>query len=177
MIVTSITITPDRRVLVRRATNNIRPLHFRYGEIESLTELLRSEGRKRFDLEILSLFFQGLWQGDNRYTRAVGYVLFTDKLDKYEAWKRCHEDKEYERHLLLRMWCFLHYRPVPCRCHIEHRGRVVRCISAGRISFCWQRRRIFRSIIDAQAALAAKGWNPEEFQIVQENDRQPQDSE
>ena len=62
----------------------------------------------------------------------------------------------------------LHYRPVPCRCHLEHRGRPVRRISAGRISFSRQHRRIFPSVIDAQAALVAKGWNPDKFQIVEE---------
>ena len=42
---------------------------------------------------------------------AVGYTLLTDGIDKYEAWERCREDKEYERGLLLRMRGFLHYRP------------------------------------------------------------------
>ena len=31
-----------------------------------------------------------------------------------------------------------------------------------------QRRRIFPSVLDAQAALVAKGWNPDKFQIVEE---------
>ena len=55
---------------------------------------------------------------------------------------------------------FLHYRPVPCCCHLEHRGCPVRRISAGRI---------FPSVIDAQAALVAKGWNPDDFQIIEED--------
>lgn len=70
-------------------------------------------------------------------------TLLTDGIDKYEAWERCREDKEYERSLLLSMRNFLHYRPVLCRCHLEHRGRPVRRISAGRISFLRQHRRIF----------------------------------
>lgn len=168
-IITRITITPDLRVMVRMAANNIRPLDFHYGEIESLTALLRTKGRPTLELELLSLFFRGLWQGRTRYDRAVSYTLLTDGIDKYEAWERCCEDKEYERGLLLRMRGFLHYRPVPCRCHLEHRGRPVRRISAGRISFSRQRRRIFPSVIDAQAALVAKGWNPDDFRIVEED--------
>ena len=78
MIVKRITITPDLQVMVRMATNNIRPLDFRYDEVAFLTE-----------------------------------TLLTDGIDKYEAWERCREDKEYERSLLLRMRDFLHYRPVP----------------------------------------------------------------
>ena len=101
--------------MVRMAANNIRPLDFRYGEIESLTETLRTKGRPTLDLELLSLFFKGCWQGWNRYSRAVEYALITDRLDKYEAWARCREDKAYEHTLLLRMRGFLHYRPVPCR--------------------------------------------------------------
>jgi len=142
-IITRITITPDLRVMVRMAANNIRPLDFRYDEVVSLTETLRTKGRPTLELELLLLFFKGLWQGRTRYDRAVGYTLLTDGIDKYEAWERCREDKEYERGLLLRMRGFLHYRPVPCRCHLEYH-------------------------LDAQAALVAKGWNPDKFQIVEE---------
>ena len=149
-IITRITITSDLRVMVRMAANNIRPLDFRY------------------ELELLSLFFKGLWQGRTRYDRAVGYTLLTDGIDKYEAWERCREDKEYERGLLLRMRGFLHYRPVPCRCHLEYQRSTVRRIYVGYISFSRQRRRIFPSVLDAQAALFAKGWNPDKFQIVEE---------
>ena len=168
-IITRITITSDPRVMVRMAANNIRPLDFRYDEVVSLTETLRTKGRPTLELELLSLFFKGLWQGRTRYDRAVSYALLTDGIDKYEAWERCREDKEYERSLLLRMRGFLHYRPVPCCCHLEHRGCPVRRISAGRISFSRQHRRIFPSVIDAQAALVAKGWNPDDFQIIEED--------
>ena len=163
MIVKRITITPDLRVMVRMTTNNIRPLDFRYDEVASLTETLRTKGRPTLELELLSLFFKGLWQDRTRYDRAVGYMLLTDCIDKYEAWSRCREDKEYERSLLLRIRGFLHYRPVPCRCHLEHRWRPVRRISVGSISFSQQHRRVFRSIIAAQAALVMKGWNPGDF--------------
>lgn len=169
MIVKRITITPDLRVMVCMATNNIRPLDFRYGEVVSLTETLRTKGRPTLDLELLSLFFKGCWQGWNRYSRAVMYALITDRLDKYEAWARCREDKAYEHTLLLRMRGFLHYRPVPCRCHLEYRGRPMRRISAGRISFSQQLRHIFPSVIDAQTALIMKGWNPGDFRIVAED--------
>ena len=146
--------------MVRMAANNIRPLDFRYDEVVSLTETLRTKGRPTLELELLSLFFKGLWQGRTRYDRAVGYTLLTDGIDKYEAWERCREDKEYERGLLLRMRGFLHYRPVPCRCHLEYQRSPVRRIYVGYISFSRQRRRIFPSVLDAQAALFAKGWIP-----------------
>lgn len=133
-IITRITITPDLRVMVRMAANNIRPLDFRYDEVAFLTE-----------------------------------TLLTDGIDKYEAWERCREDKEYERGLLLRMRGFLHYQPVPCRCHLEYQRSTVRRIYVGYISFSRQRRRIFPSVLDAQAALVAKGWNPENFRIVEED--------
>ena len=155
--------------MVRMAANNIRPLDFRYDEVVSLTETLRTKGRPTLELELLSLFFKGLWQGRTRYDRAVGYTLLTDGIDKYEAWERCRGDKEYERGLLLRMRGFLHYRPVPCRCHLEYQRSPVRRIYVGYISFSRQRRRIFPSVLDAQAALVvAKGWNPDKFQIVEE---------
>ena len=44
-IITRITITSDPRVMVRMAANNIRPLDFRYDEVVSLTETLRTKGR------------------------------------------------------------------------------------------------------------------------------------
>lgn len=169
MIVKRITITPDLRVMVRMAANNIRPLNFRYGEIESLTETLRTKGRPTLDLELLSLFFKGCWQGWNRYSRAVGYAMITDRLDKYEIWERCREDKAYEHTLLLRMRGFLHYRPVPCRCHLEYQRCPVWRISAGLICLSWQKRRIFHSVLEAQATLGDKGWNPDNFRIVEED--------
>ena len=86
-IITRITITSDPGVMVRMAANNIRPLDFRYDEVVSLTETLRTKGRPTLELELLSLFFKGLWQGRTRYDRAVGYTLLTDGIDKYEAWE------------------------------------------------------------------------------------------
>ena len=74
-IITRITITPDLRVMVRMAANNIRPLDFRYDEVVSLTETLRTKGRPTLELELLSLFFKGLWQGRTRYDRAC--LLYT----------------------------------------------------------------------------------------------------
>lgn len=173
MIVKRITITSDLRVMIRRATNNLRPLDFRYGEVESLTELLRTKGRPALERELLSLFFYGTWQGRSRYSRAVGYALFTDNVDKYEAWRLCREDKAYERHLLLRMAGFLHYRPVPCRCRLECRGHPVRQVTAGGIFFSRRRYRIFPSILDARVALFEAGRNPEEFRIVEEDTNNP----
>lgn len=103
-------------------------------------------------------------------------MLLTDHLDSYEAWERCREDKAYEHTLLLRMRGFLHYRPVPCRCHLEYQRCPVRRISAGCISLSWQKRRIFQSALEAQATLVNKGWNPDNFRIVEEemnNDSKP----
>ena len=56
-IITRITITSDPGVMVRMAANNIRPLDFRYDEVVSLTETLRTKGRPTLELELLSLFF------------------------------------------------------------------------------------------------------------------------
>ena len=44
--------------MVRMAANNIRPLDFRYDEVVSLTETLRTKGRPTLELELLSLFFK-----------------------------------------------------------------------------------------------------------------------
>ena len=174
MIVKRITITSDLRVMVRMAANNLRPLDFRCGEVEPLTETLRTKGRPALEMELLSLFFYGTWQGRNRYSRAVGYALFTDNADKYEAWKRCWEDKAYEWRLLLRMRGFLHYCPVPCPCRLEYRGHPVRQVTAGGIFFSRKQYHIFPSILDAQVALFEAGRNPEEFRIVEEKDNHPQ---
>ena len=176
-IITRITITPDLRVMVRMAANNIRPLNFRYDEIEELTRMLRTKGRLTLDLELLSLFFYRTWQGHNRYSRAVAYMLLTDHLDSYEAWARCREDKAYEHTLLLRMRGFLHYRPVPCRCHLEYQRCPVRRISAGLICLSWQKRCIFQSVLEAQATLVIKGWNPDNFRIVEEDSNNPKSDE
>ncbi|MFR3034256.1 MAG: hypothetical protein ACLTMF_10785 [Alistipes putredinis] len=43
-------------MMVRMAANNIRPLDFRYDEVVSLTETLRTKGRPTLELELLLLF-------------------------------------------------------------------------------------------------------------------------
>ena len=59
LIIKRITVTREQRVWVCRATNNLRPLDFRYSEVEPLTETLRAKGRPALALELLSLFFYG----------------------------------------------------------------------------------------------------------------------
>lgn len=164
-IITRITITSDLRVMVRMAANNIRPLDFRYDEVVSLTETLRTKGRPTLELELLSLFFKGLWQGRTRYDRAVSYALLTDGIDKYEAWERCREDKEYERGLLLRMRGFLHYGPFRAAATSNIKEALCDVFMSGYISFSRQRRRIFPSVLDAQACAVRKGLGTRQVQI------------
>lgn len=72
---------------------------------------------------------------------------------------------------------FLHYRPVPCRCHLEYQRCPVRRISAGLICLSWQKRCIFQSVLEAQATLVIKGWNPDNFRIVEEDSNNPKSDE
>ena len=67
-IITRITITPDLRVMVRMAANNIRPLDFRYDEVVSLTETLRTQGRPPLELELLSLLSRAFGRADPAMT-------------------------------------------------------------------------------------------------------------
>ena len=60
LIITFIGITKDERVIVERASNNLRPLEFRTVEIELLTALYREKGMAALEEELLWLFFQGI---------------------------------------------------------------------------------------------------------------------
>lgn len=63
-IITRITITPDLRVMVRMAANNIRPLDFRYDEVVSLTERCARKAVRRSNWNCCC-FFQGPLAGPN----------------------------------------------------------------------------------------------------------------
>lgn len=67
-IITRITITSDPGVMVRMAANNIRPLDFRYDEVVSLTETLRTKGRPTLELELLSLFSRAFGRAEPAMT-------------------------------------------------------------------------------------------------------------
>jgi len=57
LIIKFIGITQDDRVIIERASNNLRPLEFRTLEIEPLTALYREKGLKALEEELLWLFF------------------------------------------------------------------------------------------------------------------------
>lgn len=72
LIIKFIGITKDDRVIVERASNNLRPLEFRRLEIEPLTALYREKGMEAQEEKLLWLFFQGVWQQhDGRFARAI----------------------------------------------------------------------------------------------------------
>ena len=98
LIITFIGITKNERVIVERASNNLRPPAFRTIEIEPLTALYREKGMTALEEEILWLFFQGVWQQyDGRFTRAIEQYKQTEQVDSYAEYLRCHGDDAYRR--------------------------------------------------------------------------------
>lgn len=99
-IIAAIYISENNRVMVRHAANNLLPRTFRTEEYEHLTEILRTEGLRRLDEEILSYYFQRRWQGPGRYSQAVERALTAEQLDIYAEWRRCFNDENYQRQLI-----------------------------------------------------------------------------
>ena len=99
-IIAAIYISENNRVMVRHAANNLLPRTFRTEEYEHLTEILRTEGLRCLDEEILSYYFQRRWQGPGRYSQAVEQVLTAEQLDVYAEWRRCFNDENYQRQLV-----------------------------------------------------------------------------
>ena len=98
LIITFIGITRDKRVIIERASNNLRPLEFRTLEIESLTALYREQGMEALDEELLWLFLQGVWkQYDGRFSRAIERYRQAEQVDSYQEYLRCSEDDEYRK--------------------------------------------------------------------------------
>jgi len=95
LIISAIVLTQSDRIVVTSASNNLRPLEYHTREIESLTALYRECGMEALEEELLWLFFQGLWQGDMRFDRAVAQFKDTEKVDSDAEYLRCHEDDEY----------------------------------------------------------------------------------
>ncbi|MDE5691513.1 MAG: hypothetical protein K2I13_04800 [Alistipes sp.] len=99
LIITFIGITKDERVIVERASNNLRPLEFRTVEIEPLTALYREKGMAALEEELLWLFFQGIWQQqhDGRFARAIERYKQTESVDSHSEYLHCHGDEAYRR--------------------------------------------------------------------------------
>lgn len=95
LIISAIVLTQSDRIVVTSASNNLRPLEYRTCEIESLTAIYRRSGMDALEEELLWLFFQGLWQGDTRFDRAVAQFKSAEKIDSHAEYLRCHEDDEY----------------------------------------------------------------------------------
>ncbi len=92
-------ITQDDRVIIERASNNLRPLAFRTLEIEPLTAVYREKGLKALEEELLWLFFQGIWQQhhDGRFARAIERYGQAEQVDSQAEHLRCSEDEEYRK--------------------------------------------------------------------------------
>jgi len=95
LIISAIVLTQSDRIVVTSASNDLRPLEYHTREIESLTALYRTRGMEALEEELLWLFFQGIWQGDTRFDRAVAKFKDTEKVDSYAEYLRCHEDDAY----------------------------------------------------------------------------------
>ncbi len=96
-IIKAIYRTEDGRILVEHAANNLLPHTFRCEEYESLTRVLRTEGLRRLDEEILRLYFRRCWQGAGRYARAVERAIAVEHLNIYDEWARCRDEEGYAR--------------------------------------------------------------------------------
>lgn len=98
LIIKFIGITQDDRVIIERASNNLRPLEFRTIEIEPLTALYREKGLKALEEELLWLFFQGVWQQyDGRFARAIERYRQAEQVDSHPEYLRCSEDDAYRK--------------------------------------------------------------------------------
>lgn len=101
LIITFIGITQDDRVIIERASNNLRPLEFRTIEIEPLTALYHEKGLAALEEELLWLFFRGVWQQhDGRFARAIESYRQAEQVDSYSEYLRCSEDEEYRKQLM-----------------------------------------------------------------------------
>lgn len=99
LIIKFMGITQDDRVIIERASNNLRPLEFRTLEIESLTAVYREKGLKALEEELLWLFFQGIWQQhhDGRFARAIESYRQAEQVDSYPEYLRCSGDDAYRK--------------------------------------------------------------------------------
>lgn len=99
LIIKFMGIIQDDRVIIERASNNLRPLEFRTLEIEPLTALYREKGLKALEEELLWLFFQGIWQQhhDGRFARAIERYGQAEQVDSHSEYLRCSEDEAYRR--------------------------------------------------------------------------------
>ena len=96
--------------VIRHAANNIEPQDFRREEYETLTETLRTEGRKRLEDEIIYRYFTSVWQGAGRYTRTIEQAIVQQRLDIHAVNKRCREEVGFRARVLRQLIKYLDNR-------------------------------------------------------------------
>jgi hypothetical protein len=70
-IIKSIKIKEDK-VIIKGASNNVRPLWYEEWECKSLSKMLQEQGRESVELEILGEYESGNFQrGNNKFVRAL----------------------------------------------------------------------------------------------------------
>jgi len=67
----------ENKVFITCASNNVRPLFYDRAEFNSLSELLKTEGKEAVELRILKLYEEGsLQQGTNKFTKALKVLRY-----------------------------------------------------------------------------------------------------
>lgn len=165
-IVKSICITGNS-VIITGASNNIQPRTYYTEEAPYYSEVLRTEGKIAVEKLILKQYFEGNFKGNDKYNFAVYRTLLHEKLDRQNEWDKCN-DEEYEKGLLTKFHYYLKNPPQKQLCFIRHikTNRLLKSVTARRITFHPNEFRIFKSVDSALCYLQSKPVSECSFEIV-----------
>jgi len=94
----------DNEVSIKHASNNVYPKTFEYSNSESLSKILKEEGREELDIEILRTYEQGMFQAGskNKYTKALEILLHLPEYNAISWRTNWEESKKEESELKLK---------------------------------------------------------------------------
>ena len=136
-------------------------------EVKSLSEILKNEGLRAAEKEILMLYFSESWQENHtKYSRAVNRAVILYGIDKYEAWEKGWNNPLYRDSLKKLFYETLHTRIKTQKCCLATPdGRRLQSVTRRGIITSNVKYRIFTNEIDAQIYRDQKDLSKTQFNV------------
>lgn len=135
-------------------------------EVKSLSEILKNEGLRAAEKEILMLYFSESWQGNHtKYSRAVNRAVILYGIDKYEAWEKGWNSPIYRDNLKELFYKTLHTRIKMQKCCLESEWGRLKTATRKIVLVNNTHYRIFSNPVEAKVFWEQKNLSDTQFKI------------
>lgn len=135
-------------------------------EVVSLSEILKNEGLRAVEKEILMLYFSESWQDNlTKYSRAVNRAVILYGIDKYEAWEKGWTNPLYRDSLKELFYETLHTRIKTQKCCLESEWGRLKTVTKKGVLVNNTHYRIFSNPVAAKIYRGQKDLSDTQFVI------------